>query len=105
MEHYRQGDVLIIRVEPGSVETTKAIKRESGRVILAHGEQTGHSHAIADKGVTLSWAKGEIDRLLRVREPATLRHEEHGSIALAPGEYLVRRQKEYHPEELRYVAD
>lgn len=42
--HYRQGDVLIERI--GSLpKKLTPIKRENGRVILAHGEATGHVHA------------------------------------------------------------
>ena len=42
---FRQGDVLIIPVAklPDCLEP---MKRERGRVILAHGEVTGHAHAI-----------------------------------------------------------
>jgi hypothetical protein len=40
---YRQGDVLLI-------ETTETARgkdaREKGRIILAHGEMTGHAHEI-----------------------------------------------------------
>lgn len=50
--HYRQGDVLIQRV--GLLpEKLVTIAREQGRVILAHGEVTGHAHAITDAGTDL----------------------------------------------------
>lgn len=32
-------------------------------------------------------------------------HEEHGAIVLPPGDYVVRRQREYAPEAIRLVAD
>ncbi len=53
-KHYRQGDVLIERINSLPRKLTK-VALESGRVILAHGEVTGHAHAFtateADKYV------------------------------------------------------
>src|SRR5258708_19796990 len=42
---YRQGDVLIIPVE-WIPEKLDPVDRENGRVVLAHGEVTGHAPAI-----------------------------------------------------------
>jgi len=102
--HYRQGDVLIIATD-AAPKDTKPTARESGRVILAHGELTGHAHAIADKPASMrETAQGR--RFLSVKDaPVHLRHEEHATIALPPGLYQVARQTEYSPEELRNVAD
>lgn len=43
---YRQGDVLIERIDkiPSGL---KKQKPENGRIILAHGEVTGHAHAFS----------------------------------------------------------
>lgn len=107
---YRQGDILIIPV------TTKARgkdARENGRIILAHGEITGHSHEVftdqADT-VTIEEITDGTDtlrgaRLLRVKGKATLRHQEHAPVELAKGTYRVVRQREYSPEAIRNVAD
>jgi hypothetical protein len=38
-------------------------------------------------------------------EPAALEHDEHDTITLPPGSYRIVRQREYAPEEIRYVAD
>jgi hypothetical protein len=84
--------------------------RDGGRVVLAYGEVTGHAHAIADADVEL-YAYGEtadaVERFLRVGAGgATLVHEEHGAITLAPETtYQVYSQFEYEPEALRLVAD
>jgi hypothetical protein len=43
---YRQGDVLIARIAALPVKLKKAAL-EGGKVILAHGEVTGHAHAFA----------------------------------------------------------
>lgn len=104
--HYRQGDVLIERI--GSLpKKLKKLAREKGRVILAHGEVTGHAHAIADAHVDLFASEGEAGvTFLEVRDAvAALKHDEHSTIALPPGEYRVTRQREYSPEAIRNVTD
>ena len=88
----RQGDVAIFRV--ADVEGGDEIPREGGRVVLAHGEVTGHSHAIAEKHVThrrpsradrdrfASDESAVLSLLQVVGQDAWLRHEEHGAIQL-----------------------
>jgi hypothetical protein len=103
---FRQGDVLIIPVAhmpPG----LKKVKRENGRVVLAHGEVTGHAHAITDKRVALFHDPKLAAIFMHVSgaDPVALEHDEHGTIAIPPGTYEVRRQREYHPEAIRNVCD
>ena len=96
---YRQGDVLIMRVddERADLRDRSPEPRDEGRVVLAYGEVTGHAHAIADEHAALWRIPGE-DRLLTVTgADAALRHEEHATIVIPPGTYLVRRQREYVP--------
>src|SRR3954453_10783779 len=42
---YRQGDVLIARIDEVP-EDLEAVPRDKGRVVLAYGEVTGHAHAV-----------------------------------------------------------
>lgn len=104
MKIYRQGDVLLVRVNEVPAEA-KEVKPEHGRIVLAHGEATGHTHAILDtERVTLLML--EMKRYLKVEKKVALKHEEHAPIELPPGQYEVIRQREYVPKELpRYVAD
>lgn len=118
-EMARQGDVLIIpldsRRSAPAKKTWRAVPREAGRVILQHGELTGHAHAISDPNARLfeTGAGTSVRRWLEVYGDAEVRvrHEEHGDIPLAPGLYEVRRQREYDPFEpeevkrVRYVRD
>ncbi len=107
---------------------------EGGRIILAHGEVTGHAHEVVDTCVVLDPAELEIPaaeffeepdgrRVLLVNSPCVLRHQEHGPVALDPakpvqarqgdvllnpigaGAWEVIRQREYTPEAIRQVAD
>jgi hypothetical protein len=93
---YRQGDVLVIKTDAIPSGTTE-VPRDNGRIVLAYGEVTGHAHAIADRGATLLAAPNTEDRFLRIMDASgvELRHEEHATITLEPGEYVVRRQREY----------
>lgn len=107
---YRQGDVLIIPIElaSGHIPTdAKPIPRENGRLVLAHGEVTGHAHVVdSDEALFLGADLDEMaDRFLRVTEECQVVHDEHDPITLPPGDYVVRRQREYAPEEIRQVAD
>jgi hypothetical protein len=100
---YRQGDVLLIKVEKLPKEATK-IERENGLLILAKGESTGHHHSIASRQAKLLRdTQGAMYLTLLVY--AYLKHQEHEKIKLPPGDYLVKRQIEYSPEAIRNVAD
>lgn len=101
---YRQGDVLVVPVNQIPAECRK-VPRERGRVILAHGEVTGHAHAIKDRAATLYEETSTGDRFLVLEADGSLTHEEHATIPLSAGSYRVVRQREYSPEEIRNVAD
>jgi hypothetical protein len=109
--HFRQGDVLIRSVSRIPTKTTP-IARESGRIILAHGDVTGHSHAVgARSGVQFMMTEptsggGAAQRFLDVTaKQVALRHEEHAEIKIPRGRYEVIIQSEYSPEAVRNVAD
>jgi len=101
---FRQGDVMIVEVE--RTESTLAqVDRENGRIVLAHGEVTGHAHAITSSDAMLFMDAKTLDRYLDVKAPVTLDHEEHSRIELPSGFYRVIQQREYRPEGIRRVAD
>lgn len=103
-KQYRQGDVLIERVD--NIDKKQVMAREDGRVILAHGEVTGHAHAITDKNVTqFSTDESGVTEMEIKKAMALLKHEEHGTIKIPSGNYRVIRQREYSPEAIRNVAD
>lgn len=100
----RQGDVIVVKVKDIPADA-KLLKREKGRVILAHGELTGHAHAISDRGARLLETAAKMTFLEVTDETVHIRHEEHAPVALPKGFYRVVRQTEYSPEALRNVAD
>lgn len=122
----RQGDILLIPVQvaPGADLGNAS---QTGEVIVAHGEATGHRHRIPQRaalydlrGDTPSARVEHARKLLRDLPPLDdaampigvvrvegrqqLVHEEHRAIPVE-GDYLAVRQREYAPGELRMVAD
>jgi hypothetical protein len=98
---YRQGDVLIRRIQSLPKQTAQA--RLNG--ILAYGEVTGHAHRVEDLAHAEVLEVGE-GLYLRVGDGGVrIVHEEHAPISLPPGNYEVSIQREYTPEAIRNVAD
>lgn len=99
---FRQGDVLLVRVEKMN---SKAVAQDANdRIVLAHGEVTGHAHAIYEPTKAKLWS-ADAERFLQVMETVALQHEEHSAVTLTPGIYRVAIQTEYTPSALRNVAD
>ena len=105
----RQGDVLVRQVQ--GRQPTGTDLREQGRIILAHGEVTGHVHEVMEERrpgespAAQFFEEPDGRRFLFVERACVLVHQEHGPIALARGCYAVTRQREYAPDEIRTVAD
>ncbi len=100
MKTYRQGDILLRKV--GKIPEGAKVK-QSGHVVLAYGESTGHSHHIESQSALLLEENGQ--NYLQLEQPETLLHEEHAAQQLEGGKYIVIRQREYSPEAIRQVND
>jgi hypothetical protein len=101
-EHYRQGDVLLVKVDSVPKGATRE-KNNEDSIVLAYGETTGHAHRLKATGVLAYQWQG--DRLIEVTETSALTHEEHSPITLVPGVYKVVHQREYTPERINRVVD
>ncbi len=101
VELYRQGDVLIRRID--SLPKQKTVKRANGQIL--EGEATNHIHRLEDvtKAEVLEVGNGLYLRI--GPEGARIIHEEHSPITLPPGNFEIVRQREYSPEAIRNVAD
>jgi hypothetical protein len=105
---YRQGDVLVVPVPPQALPTDlmPAPRDRRNRMVLALGEATGHAHVVTGEGVALLCPQDDPGQLyLTIEGYGRLVHDEHGPIALGPGNYRVVRQREYTPGAIRPVAD
>ena len=104
----QQGDVLFHQ-EKANVLTMKKVPSESGRLIFAKGEATGHHHSVAeDSGVDL-WldTAGTLWCVVTNSEGATVEHQEHNPVHLKKGTYRIGIVREVDPfsEEIRSVID
>lgn len=104
----RQGDVALIRVGSLPVGCSEVLP-DHGRIILAFGERTGHSHAVygvtAEQPKVRLWSAG-AERFLQVLTRSDLQHEEHSPVVLEPGIYQLPGQYEFSEEHApRQVAD
>lgn len=107
---YRQGDVLVVAIN--AIPPDAEPEETKGSIVLAYGEVTGHAHVIDARAAIAFRAKtplpvfdAQAERFLRVQVNALLEHEEHDTIKLPAGDYAVIQQREYHPKEIRRVAD
>ena len=94
MTQYRQGDVLLTRIQRVPKHGT-AVPRDQGRIILAYGEVTGHAHELRSTTAvleTVDLSEGPVT-YLTLDEIAPLVHEEHGTILVERGVYRVTRQR------------
>ena len=103
-----QGDVMIVPIKavPSGAEIEEA---ENGRYIITHSE-TGHHHVIAERpGVRVFKGMDTLTGFLSLSEEALLEHlrsyDTHAPIALPPGDYIIKRQRQFGPEGWQRAAD
>jgi hypothetical protein len=100
----RQGDVFVRRIDR---IPAKAIPvSQTGDIILARGEVTGHAHRITAPLDAVDVLQEAEKIILNVKAPVVITHEEHGSVRLATGLYESYIQREYDAlEQERRVLD
>lgn len=108
-----QGDFLIMRVDsiPTNVEPIQA--NNKNHIVVAHSE-TGHDHVMVADRVQAYKPAGvkEVDlyeMFLSVKAPTEINHlrsfDTHETLLVPPGNYRVRRQREYVAEGFRRAQD
>lgn len=100
----RQGDVFVLPCLPGS--TGEPVPPAG--VAVVRGESGGNTHLLVADG-PVRWrpeSRGVDLGVVTVSDggAAYLLHPEHGAQGIAPGSYLLRRQREQ-ADEIRLVAD
>jgi hypothetical protein len=103
-----QGDVMFIRVDkiPGDAVH---IEPKDGNFVVAHSE-TGHDHVLESRNAQMLIDKtNDFIAYLKVSKKTEVKHlrsfDTHESLLLSPGNYIVRRQREWVAEGFRRVAD
>ena len=98
-EMHRQGDIGFVKCD----EIPKGAKAQKDGII-ARGEVTGHTHRIKNSNMgTLKVLAGAA--YLCAKKRMSIVHEEHNTINLPPGNWMVIRQREWTPEGWRQVVD
>lgn len=91
---YRQGDFLLIKTHEAVPSDAKPEPRDSrNRVVVGEGEVTGHAHAIVETDVAIYELDGK--RWLVANEPCNLVHEDHATIAIDIGTWLLVPQRQF----------
>ena len=128
---YQQGDVVMYKLndedfkkysneEKGSNYSINNYNGQTNtKAVLAFGEVTGHTHRVEmsemlkDAGVSLHMnynnkAGVDVPNAFEVlNESVELQHEEHDTITLPPGNYVVKIVREFNhiTRRAQYVAD
>ena len=89
----RQGDILLQKIdsipEPASIHQRRDVV---GTGVIAEGEVTGHAHVL--KGGTLYSQAGKLYAVAEA-SGGTVVHDEHDTLVLEEGVWLVHNQTEY----------
>tara|TARA_R100000781_G_C3995863_1_gene98587 strand:- start:27 stop:458 length:432 start_codon:yes stop_codon:yes gene_type:complete len=129
---YQQGDVVMFKLNDEDFEKYDNRNKSGGnysmstydgntdtKAVLAFGEVTGHTHRVEmsemleEAGVTLHMDMGneagkDVPNAFQVNGGSVeLQHEEHDTITLPPGNYVVHIVREFNPitRRAQYVAD
>lgn len=107
-----QGDFLIMRIDSIPADVVP-MEPENGVFVIAHSE-TGHNHVMERTNVNAFMPKDTkavdlYQLFLNVKEPTEINHQRsfdtHETLLVPPGNYIVKRQREYTPEGFRRAAD
>lgn len=110
-----QGDLVVIPIDMLAAAVTVRpdagwVQVSAGGVEVIRGAAMGNPHQLVADAGTCRWTTQATDRdglaigVLEASAPVWLLHREHGATGIAPGTYVVRRQREQ-ADALRLVAD
>ena len=107
---FAQGDCFGRRIDAIPADA-HPVSAENGTYVLAHSE-TGHNHVI-DERPEVKLYQDASDPLKAYLEVLSINvmlehkraHDTHEAISIPPGNYEIRRQREYMPEGFRRAAD
>lgn len=104
-----QGDLFIVPVSSRGFSGGEGAPVPAEGIAVIEAVGSGHEHRLfagapGTAYLQPSRAGGQDIACLECTEPAYLLHPEHGATGLAPGSYVLRRQREQADEE-RLVAD
>jgi len=102
-EQRRQGDVLLVAVD--AIQGQEVKRNHENKLILAHGEKTGHHHFLTGPGVQLYHDSGLSANFLSVTKVDDLTHQTHHPFPIPEGQWVQPTQCEYTPDAFTAVED
>ena len=110
---FAQGDILIEEISRAPKSALGVGHRRAKSAIIAEGEASGHRHRLTGEFVFYrddALARDIPDQLylghIRIGGAAAqLLHEEHATLALNPGVYRLRRQRQLEPTDSGLFED
>jgi hypothetical protein len=108
-----QGDFIILRINDIPANVERLAPNDRNHIVVAHSE-TGHDHVMVADRVTAYKTTGTKDvdlyeMFLSVEAPTEINHlrtfDTHETLLVPPGNYTVRRQREYVAEGFRRAQD
>lgn len=104
---YQQGDVILKKRDRLPVDIKLVNWDKEKAWVLAHGEVTGHKHAIYEMDMADLYEDENGTLWIKVKDICDLKHEEHHTQTLTPGIYEIGIVKEVDPftDEIRNVID
>ena len=101
----RQGDVGIQAIDALPDNLKPHVPEDKHRIVIAHGEVTGHAHAIYELD-DIEMFEDEAGTLyMRNSKDKVIKHEEHAPLEIPAGTHKFIQQREYTPEGIRNVLD
>mgnify|MGYP000877223226 CR=1 FL=1 len=102
MKAVRHGDVILVSV----TQIPDAAKQTAkGRVVLAEGEVTGHTHTVEHPSAVM--LSDGMRRYLEIGDTCQLKHQEHKALKIEPGKYeiLIEQEWDYFDQARKTVVD
>lgn len=104
-----QGDLFIVPSPADTVQHADKLAVPAAGIPVIEAIGGGHEHRLFAGQPGTAWfypgsSTAQDIGILECAEPAYLLHPEHGATGIAPGAYVLRRQREQADEE-RLVAD
>ncbi len=111
----RHGDVDLRRLDATSLESIPPDAKPTGQVLM-YGEATGHHHKIQNGQVlllekpipvTIDGETVQVEKFLHVENDTVLEHQEHKTITVPKGDYVILQERTYNPfdEQIRRAMD
>jgi len=97
---YRQGDLLFVRPPSGIPAGTTVVPDG----VIKEGESTGHAHRVDTAVAEVSRLPSGLTYILAPEGGVDVTHEEHDTITLPSGEWIVIEQREYSPRGWGWTA-